>query len=82
MAFDERYMDEESLALFLNWEQTDEDRSAIREFFADSERVAAQEAVARRIAATDTVSERIEVSPLELAIAALAEAFPHAVEVV
>lgn len=52
------YISNEDAELFLNWFQSDADKAGIAEYFEEARAVAAKQAIARRIASTDTVSER------------------------
>lgn len=52
-----RYMGDETLAVWLVWGQTDEDRAAIAEWHAECAAVAAGHERAREIELTDTRSE-------------------------
>lgn len=52
------YMSDIEARLWLIWGQTDEDRAAIAQWWADCEAVGRREAIARAIAETDTQDER------------------------
>lgn len=66
----DKYMDDETLALWKIWEQTDEDRAAIAQYFSDKEAWWAGVQRDRQIAETDT---RNESAPIAIEIALDAE---------